>query len=160
MQLPQILFVAFGVITLGAALVVVTRRDLLHASWALVISCVGVAGILALLEAPLIAALQLLVCAGGIAALIKLNPLPSGVARSDTLGVNRRWWMAVLATAALCGILGWVAFGHGHDSPPPGDVVALGAAPLDLSGSILPLATAAVSLSVAVVGAVMIARRR
>ena len=160
MQLPQFLFVAFGVISLGAALVVVTRRDLLHASWALIVSCMGVAGILALLEAPLIAALQLLVCAGGIAALIKLNPLPAGAAQSGTLGTNSRWWMAALATAALCGMLGWVAIGCGHNSPPPSDVVALGAAPLDLSGFILPLATAVASLSVAVVGAVKIARGR
>jgi len=160
MQLPQILFLVLGAIALGAALVVVTRRNLLHASLALIVSCIGVAGLLALLDAPLIAALQLLVFAGGIALLIRTNPLPAQVTRPGTLGTNNQWWMAALLSAALCVVLSWVAFSYGHDLRPAGNAAALGPASLDLISLILPLTAAVASLSIAVVGAVTIVRKR
>ena len=160
MPLSQILFLIFGAITLGAALVVVTRRNLFHASLALIVSCMGVAGLLALLEAPIIAVLQLIVYAGGIAVLIKTNPLPTGITRSNAPSVNRLWWAAALIAAALCGTLGWVAFNHGQGLLPTGDVVALTAASPDLARFALPLIIAATLLSVAIVGAVKIVRKR
>ena len=156
MELPQILFFIFGAITLGAALVVVTRRDMFHATLFLATSCLGVAGLFFLLEAPVIAVLQLLVCVGGVGVLIKTNPLPRGITRSNGLGVNPRWWAAALVAAALFGTLGWVAISH----DPAGSLVAPGAALVDLTRFVLPLATAVALLMVALVGAVKIVRKR
>jgi len=160
MQLSPILFFVFGALTLGAALVVVVRRDLFQASLALAVCCMGVAGLLALLGAPIVAALQLIVCAGGAAALIKLNPLPAETTRSNALGPNRQWWAAALVAAALCGTLGWVAFAHYQDTAPLGEAVSPSIASANLGELALLLAVAATLLAVALVGAVQIVRRR
>jgi NADH-quinone oxidoreductase subunit J len=57
MTLQQILFIIFGAITLGAALMVVTRRNVFHAALFMILSFFGVAGLYVLLEAPFLATL-------------------------------------------------------------------------------------------------------
>ena len=69
-MLQQILFIVFGVITLGAATMVVTRRNVFHAALFMILSFFGVAGLFVLLEAPFLAAVQLFIYIGAIAILI------------------------------------------------------------------------------------------
>lgn len=66
----QVLFIATSIITLGAALVVVTNRNLFHAALAMMLSFLGVAGIYITLDAGFLAAAQLLVYIGAISILI------------------------------------------------------------------------------------------
>lgn len=160
-----ILFIVFGVITLGAALAMVIRRDIFQSSLFLIISCLGVVGLFALLEAPIIAALQLLIYVGGIAVLIKVSPAPmKEMARSNAHGFNRRWWIAALVAAALCGTLGWAVLSHdwGADPGPvpTGSVAALGIVLIDPAQLALPLASAVVLFLAALVGAARIMREQ
>ena len=163
MTLEQILFIISGAITLGAALMVVTRRNTFHAAMFLILSLSGVAGLYALLEAPFLAAVQLFIYAGGIAIVVTLtrdttNLLGNGVGR------NRQWWAAALVAAALCGVLGWVILKHEWGMV-PGPVPVHGTATLETAlatpeGFALALAVTVVLLLVALTGVGTVARKR
>ncbi len=66
----QVVFILASILTIGAALVVVTNRNLFHAALALMASFLGVAGIYITLDAGFLAAAQLLVYIGAISILI------------------------------------------------------------------------------------------
>jgi len=68
-MLPFI-FIIVSVITLGAALAVVTSISLFHSALFMILSFVGVAGLYVLLEAGFLAAVQILVYVGAISILI------------------------------------------------------------------------------------------
>lgn len=161
----QTLFLIFGAITLGAALLAVTRRDVFHAALFLILSFFGVAGLYVLLEAPFLATAQLGVYAGGIAILFIFFIAPArDQANLTTAGRNRRWGAAALVSVALCGVLGWVALRHGWQTPsgpvPEQSIALLGAALVDPQGLALPFEVVAVLLLVALIGAATVARER
>ena len=65
-----VIFVILAVVTLGAALAVVTMKNVFHAALMLVLAFFGVAGFYVLLEANFFAAAQVLVYIGAISILI------------------------------------------------------------------------------------------
>ncbi len=165
MTLEQILFIIFGVLTVGAALMVVVRRNVFHAALFLIVSFFGVAGLYVLLEAPFLAAVQLFIYVGGIAILIIFAiMLTRGIMAPDALGVNRQWWAAAVVALALCGVMGWMAFNHNlGTSPgpvPENSIIILGNTLVDAQGLVLPFEVASVLLLVALIGAATIARER
>jgi NADH-quinone oxidoreductase subunit J len=170
LTLHQILFLAIGAIALGAAVMVVTRRDVLQAVFYLILSLVGVTGLYMLLEAPVLAAVHLFVWAGDIATLIVLAAvLTRGPMRSGSRGASRQWWAAALVAAALCAVLIWttrtlVVRPMSHDwqafpAPvPEHSVAALGTALVDPDGFALPLAVTAALLLAGLFGAAAVLR--
>jgi len=163
--LQQTLFIVFGAITLGAALLVVTRRNVFHAALFLMLSFFGVAGLYVLLEAPFLAAVQLIVYIGGIAILIVFAIMVTrDMMNPDVPGANRQWWAAALVSVALCGVLGWVVLNHDWRATagpvPEHSIAILGATLVDPEGFVLPFEVASVLMLVAFIGAVTIARER
>ena len=119
MTIQHILFIIFGAVTLGAGLMVVTRRNVFHAALFLILSFFGVAGLYVLLEAPFLAGVQLFIYAGGIAILIIFAiMLTRDMMNPDVLGANRQWWAAALVAVALCGVLVWAVLNHGWGAAP------------------------------------------
>ncbi len=169
MTIEQGLFIAFGAITLGAALLVVTRRNVFHAALFLILSCFGVAGLYVLLEAPFLAAVQLFIYVGGISTLIIFSiTLTRDGVNSNIAGRNRQWWAAALVAVALFGalggVLGWMVLNHDWGAA-PGPVpehstAILGTTLMNPEGLALPFVVASVLLLVALIGAVTIARER
>jgi NADH:ubiquinone oxidoreductase subunit 6 (subunit J) len=167
MGLQQILFIIFGTIALGAAVVAVVLRKVFYSALALAGSCLGVAGLLVSLGAPIIAGVQALVFIGGIAALIRFGPAPlREMARPHQLGHNRWWWVGVAVAAALCGAVVWMAFSSGWEPAPDpafipsGSITALGIALVSAEGFVLPLIVAVLLLGVALAGAARLVRRQ
>jgi NADH:ubiquinone oxidoreductase subunit 6 (subunit J) len=165
MTLQQILFILFAAITLGAALVVVTRRNVFHAALFLILSFFGVVGLYVLLEAPFLAAVQLFIYIGGIAILIIFAiMLTREMMSPDLPGANRQWRAAALVAVALCGVLGWVVLSHDWGTAPgpvrEDSIVNLGRALVDPEGFVLPFEVASVLLLAALIGAVTVARER
>lgn len=149
----QVLFFICGALALGAGLAAVVQRHARRAMWLMTLSGLGVAGVLLILQAPLVAALQILLCAAGVALLFTDVPRPlRGLARSDAWGTRRVWWAAVLVAAALCGVLVWAALSA---IPITGQ-----AAPAALVDWVVPLALALVVLLLAIAGAAEIVRGR
>nr|HID12386.1 NADH-quinone oxidoreductase subunit J [Anaerolineae bacterium] len=161
----HILFIIFGAITLGAALLMVTRRNVFHAALFMILSFFGVAGLYVLLEAPFLAAVQLFIYIGGIAILIIFAIMLTREMMNPRLpGANRQWWAAALVAVALCGVLGWVVLNHNWGAAPgpvpEHSIAILGTALVDPEGFVLPFEVASVLLLVALIGAVTIARER
>ena len=63
-------FIVLGLVTVGAALMVVTTQNLLRSALWLILTFVGIAGIFVLLEAEFIAVAQILIYVGAISTLI------------------------------------------------------------------------------------------
>lgn len=106
MSVQHILLFACGVVAWGGALAAIIRRNPLHSLVLLAAMCLGVAGLFLLLEAPIIAALQLLLAAGLIF-LIRLAPLSVKESAHANPGLGQRWWQAAPVAAALGGVLVW-----------------------------------------------------
>ena len=70
MNLADILFYVFAVITLVSAFFVVTFKNIIYSAFALLLTFLGVAGIYVLLGADFIAIVQVIVYVGGILILI------------------------------------------------------------------------------------------
>ena len=162
----QILFIIFGVITLGAALMVVTRRNVFHAALFMILAFFGVAGLYVLLEAPFLAAAQLFIYVGGISILIIFAiMLTRDMMDPNLVGRNRQWIAAAVVAVALCAVLGWTVLSHEWASAAPGavpgdSITRLGKTLVDAEGLALPFEVASVLLLVALIGAVTIARER
>ncbi len=92
-----IVFFIIAALTLGAGILVVTVRNVVHAAMALVGAFFGVAAIYLLLEAEFLAVVQVLIYVGAISVLILFAiMLTRGLMSSDQTGVNTQWAAAAL----------------------------------------------------------------
>jgi len=157
-------FYALAAMVLLSAVMVITRKNAVHAAMFLVFAFFCVAGIYVTLSAEFLAAVQVLVYAGGIVVLflfvIMLVPLDTALSRLPlTRGVTALMLASLLATVTL------VVFGRIHGTAPaaPGAVVGLGtieSVGMELyTRYLLPFEVSSVLLLVAMIGAVVLARR-
>ncbi|HET91125.1 MAG TPA: NADH-quinone oxidoreductase subunit J [Chloroflexi bacterium] len=166
MTLQQILFLIFSAITLIAALMVVTRRNLCHAALFMVLSFFGVAGLYVLLEAPFLAGVQVFIYVGGISTLIIFAIVLTRDVVDPTLPPHNRQWIAgALVMALLCSVLIWTVLGYQWTTTTPGQVPAdsiarLGTILVDPEGFLLPFEVTSVLLFAVLIGAITIARER
>jgi NADH-quinone oxidoreductase subunit J len=163
MTVQQVVFIILGVITLGAALLMVTRRNVFHAALFMMLSFFGVAGLYVLLEAPFLAAVQLFIYIGAISIMIIFAIMVTrGMMNPNIRRANRQRGAAALAAVALCGVLVWMALSHRWavvPGPVPQRTIAiLGATLVGPEGFVIPFETASVLLLIALIGAVTIAR--
>ncbi len=162
----QILFIIFGAITLVAALMVVTRKNVFHAALFMILSFFGVAGLYVLLEAPFLAGVQLFIYVGGISILIIFAiMLTRDMMNPARVGRNQQWLAAALVALALCAVLVWTVMDYDGWAAAPGpvpedNITILGTALVDAEGLALPFEVASVLLLVALIGSVTIARER
>ncbi len=165
-------FLIFSVVTLGAALMVVTTRNLFHAALYLMLSLFGVAGLFILLSAPLIAGFQVVVYIGAIAILIifaiMLTPQVMQV-----VGARNNQWMLSLGLAVVfflmlvsvvspfmdeVGVEDW-STDFKEDNPavvPDDTLVDFGQSIVDSQRYLLPFEIASILLMAALIGAVLL----
>ena len=154
-------FFALAGLTVAAALLVVTARNIVHSAVALIFSFCGVAGIYVLLDAEFLAAVQILVYVGGITILVLFAIMLTTriAARRDVYneqagvgGVIALGITAILVYAVLVGIPA------PEELPPPVETTpALGR--LLLTTHVLPFELVSIMLLAAMVGAIILARR-
>ena len=159
--MKEVFFFGLAAFTVAAALLVVLGRNIVHSAVALIFSFCGVAGIYVLLDAEFLAAVQVLIYVGGITILLlfaimlttriaaRVNVFNEQVGLSAVIAVGIT---AVLVYASVTGIqiLG--------EAPSPLETApALGR--LLLTTHVLPFEVASVLLLVAMVGAIILARR-
>jgi NADH-quinone oxidoreductase subunit J len=164
----QIIFLLVGLVVLGAAVMVVTTRNLIHAALWLIVTLFGVAALYAILNAGFLAVVQVVVYIGAIAILfIFAVMLTRKDLRDQGPQANRGWWLsallAMLTFAGLFQILrGWSGFSNTPAEIPAGfdGVGGLGQALIQPNAFVLPFEVASVLLLAALVGAVYIAFNR
>jgi NADH-quinone oxidoreductase subunit J len=168
MTLEQIVFILVAILTLGAALMVVTTRNLVHAALWLVVALFGVAVFFVLLHAGFLAVAQVVIYIGAIAILtIFTIMLTRRVARVSDTQLSSNWvWGLVVAVAVFAGVVwmlsGWTAIGGAAPAwnPLVDPVQLLGAALVAPNGYVLPFELASILLLAAMIGAIIIAWER
>ncbi|GAB4482060.1 MAG: NADH-quinone oxidoreductase subunit J [Anaerolineae bacterium] len=158
-----IAFAVFAICALGGSLGVVSSRNLVHAALYLVLALVGVAGFYILLEAPFLAAMQILVYVGAIAVLITITIMVTRRIMGIAETVNRQWPVAALAALLVVVMLGFVLLAQfGGATPasdvPPDTIERIGREFVNHQGFLLPFEVASVLLLAALIGAIVVAR--
>jgi NADH:ubiquinone oxidoreductase subunit 6 (subunit J) len=157
-----IAFYVLSAVTLGAGVVVVTSRNIVHSAAALVPAFLGATGLYILLNAEFVAGIQVLIYAGAITVLILFAiMLTEG---GTGLGGRQRNEQALVGTAvaaAMAALLivvavrtGWTA---GSGTLPPYTPGAIGQS--FLRQNILVFEGTSVVLLISLMGAILIARR-
>jgi NADH-quinone oxidoreductase subunit J len=160
-MVPVIIFGLASLVTLGAAVMVVTNKNILHSAFYLVLAFVGVASVYVLLEAPFIAVVQVLVYIGAIAILIVFAiMLTRRLMSKDLEQRNAQWVWAALGSTVLFGVLGWVVYSVRWpvtNAVVPDDTITILGEEL-LTTYVVPFEIASVLLLAALVGAIIIGR--
>ena len=171
-MLELVLFYIFGAIALVSAILVITRHNVVHSAAFLGSTLFAVAGIFLTLHAEFLAGVQVIVYVGGILVLFVFVIMLISVERAEhERQFNRQWTIALITAAMLVGELVYGLY-QGRDSlnlpapiapPAAGAVVAGNSERVGVAlytSYLLPFEIASILLLVAVVGAVVLSKRR
>ena len=164
-----ILFYIFAVLVLGGGLMTITRRNAVHSAISLIVSLIGVAGLYLLQKAEFLFAVQIVLYVGGIMVLFLFVIMLVNLEQAARERQFNRQWLVALAAIVAVGIeLAWLLRrGAGTlkiataAEPAPaaqGNTEAL--AEVLFSQYLVPFEVASVLLLVAVVGSVVMAKKR
>jgi NADH-quinone oxidoreductase subunit J len=162
-MVQTVVFLIFSFISLGAAFVVVTTRNLFHSALFLILSFVGVAGLYVLLEAPFLAAIQILIYIGAISVLIVFAiMLTRRLMAEDLVQRNAQWALSALVAMLLFGGLSTLLIRINwpvvKSVVPEGMITMIGQ---DLVGTyMIPFEVTSVLLLAALIGSIVVARER
>lgn len=163
MTAAEIVLVLLGVIVLGAAVLVVTTRQLVHAALWLVVAFGGLAGCYLLLTAELVAWVQVLIYVGAVVILllfaVMLTRAPIG--RSADLDSGNRPAAIAVAVATAATLVTVVAQGFSSAYFALGDGGAGAARTIGAAifrAWVLPFELLSVLLLAALIGAIVLSR--
>ena len=156
------LFWIFAVVAMGCGFLVVWHRNPMNSAIYLVITMLCLAGLYVLLMGGFVATVQILIYAGAVMVLMLFVIMMLNL-RADTLqreGSTRAWLLAGVVGVVLVFRIAQL-FSIGEPNPSPaedfGTIEAVGASLF--STYLLPFELAAVLLLIAVIGAVILAKR-
>lgn len=182
-----VLFIVMSVMALGSALAVIMLRNVVHAALMLVVNLLAIAGLFLGLQSPFLSVIQILVYGGAIMVLFLFVIMLLGVDRDDLLVTDTPTRILALAGAAvLSGAILFTFVGPytsaasicGPDAAEPTSITDVRCYGLDraydrseesgaafIGGTLFtrytyPFELSAVLLTVATIGAVLLARRR
>jgi len=169
MLIDTVLFYIFALLTLGGGLLCITRRNAVHSAISLIVSLMGVAGLYLLQQAEFLFAVQIVLYIGGIMVLflfvIMLVNLDTAAKERQ---FNRQWLVGIAATLAVGAEIAYFLY-RGKDAFHIADVSAAAASTTGnvqqvadslFSEYLLPFELVSVLLLVAVVGSVIMAKKR
>ena len=162
-----IFFYGLSIAAIAFAIAVITRKNAVHAALSLIGTLVSLAGLYLMLYAPFVAAVQIVLYAGGIMVLflfvIMLVNLDQNIRE---IQFNKQWLVGLIAALSL-GALALFVIRQGKAIFPTDLVAALPEAAntqqvgIALYGQyMLPFEIASLLLLVAIVGAVVMAKKR
>ncbi len=156
------IFALMSLFAVGGGVGVVLNRNLIYAALYLVLSLFGVAGLFILLEAPFLAAVQILVYVGAISVLIAITVMVTRCVFCKEPPPRQLSLVAVMA-ALVMATLGFVIMTRFGGIMPVADVPAdsieqLGVAFVDPQAYLVPFEVASILLLGALIGAIFIAR--
>lgn len=171
-MLQLVLFYIFAAIAVVSAILLITRHNVVHSAAFLGSTLFAVAGIFLTLHAEFLAGVQVIVYVGGILVLFVFVIMLISVERAERERQFQRQWTIALVTSAI--LVGELAYGlyQGRDSLSLPAVAPVAAAGAVLPGNservgvalyttyLLPFEIASILLLVAIVGAVVLSKRR
>jgi len=169
MLTDTILFYLFALMVLAGGILTITRRSAVHSAIALITSLLGVAGLYLLQQAEFLFAVQIVLYVGGIMVLflfvIMLVNLDQAARERQ---FNRQWLVGLIASVVVAGQIGYFLY-RGKAGFHVADIGAAAPAALGntemladslFSEYLLPFEIASVLLLVAVLGSVVMAKKR
>lgn len=159
-------FYFLSAIAIICAVLVITRRNPVHSALLLIFTLLAQAGLYLMLYAPFVAGVQILVYAGGIMVLYLFVIMLVNIdrARIDDR-FNKQWVVGALATLALGGLFIFIYFkgkavfpGTWHMFPEALNTQQIGL--MLYRDYLLPFEIASLLLLVAIIGAVVMAKKR
>jgi NADH-quinone oxidoreductase subunit J len=171
-MLELVLFYIFAAIAVVSAILLITRHNVVHSAAFLGSTLFAVAGIFLTLHAEFLAGVQVIVYVGGILVLFVFVIMLISVERAERERQFQRQWTIALVTSAI--LVGELVYGlyQGRDSLSLPAVAPVAAAGAVLPGNservgvalyttyLLPFEIASILLLVAIVGAVVLSKRR
>ena len=165
MTASAVLFYLFGALALGSAIAMVLNvRNTVAAALSLVVTMIALAGVFVLLDAFLVGAIQIMVYAGAIVVLFLFVVMLLNL-RTDLFPPGRSFLPKVLGVVAALCLLALLVPRIGAHLPAPaslpegfGGFRTVGLALF--TRYLLPLEVASLLLLAAIVGAVVLAKRR
>lgn len=167
MDLNHILFGVFAVLAVGSAVAMVTRRNIVHGAVFLITTLLATAGIFLILGAEFLFVTQIILYVGGIMVLfVFVIMLVNLDVSMRQIQFNRQKWVAIILSVVLGGqVFAALWIGRGvlrlpvrADLIPAKNTEAIGEALFQRY--MLPFEIASVLLLVAMIGAVVMAKRR
>jgi NADH-quinone oxidoreductase subunit J len=164
-SLARFEFYFFALVAIAAALCFVTRKSPVAAALWLVNVMFALSALFVLLDAPFIAAIQVLVYAGAILVTFIFVVMLLNLGRAEKIGdmrsVAARLGAGVIALGLAAGVLAVIRerLPDGADVPVTDNVVSPIAASL-FTDYLIPFEVTSLVLLVAVIGAVVLAKRR
>ncbi len=167
MTLDQTFFYIFAVMILLGGLLTITARNAVHSAIFLIMTLLGVAGLYLHLGAEFLAAVQVILYVGGIMVLflfvIMLVNLDQAASQPQ---FSRQWPLGLVAAALLAAELGYgiyrggaaFSFPRAHPAANLGNTQLVGN--MLFQDYMLPFEIASILLLVAMVGAVVMAKKR
>jgi NADH-quinone oxidoreductase subunit J len=162
MALPVLFFVVIGAISIAAAIGVITSNQPVHSALFLLLNFASLAVLYVMLDAQFLAAVQIIVYAGGIVILILFVIMLLG---SEDLGAAPRKWtgyagliLGVLLATAIAASLGSTFAGDQVESSTIEGGVPIAVGMELFTKYILPVELTAVLLLVALIGALLMGR--
>jgi NADH-quinone oxidoreductase subunit J len=169
MLIDSLFFYAFALLTLGGAILTITRRNAVHSAISLVVSLLGVAGLYLMQQAEFLFAVQIVLYVGGIMVLFLFVIMLVNLDQAAKERQFNKAWLVGLAAVLLVGAQlayflykGKSAFRFAEAAPsvgPVGGNTELLANSL-FSEYLLPFEIASILLLVAIVGSVVMAKKR
>jgi len=160
-------FYAFAALTLLGALLTVTLRNAIHCAISLITSLAGVAGLYLLLQAEFLFAVQIILYIGGIMVLFLFVIMLVNLDQEASKRQYHRQWLPALACVVGTGslVVAFLAKGSGalKLNTPPSAAHAGGLDALSLTlfrEYLVPFEVASLLLLVAIVGSVLMAKKR
>lgn len=161
--MATIVFFIFAIIAVASAWGVVTSKNIVHSAFFLALSFAGVAVLYVLLNAEYLAAVQLLVYAGAISIMVifaVMLTLRGDVAQSSP--VTKKWTQGALVSALVFIVLALVILTNSDwrilAMPALAGGTTVELSKLLLSWYMVPFEAAAILITVALIGAVIIAK--
>ena len=168
MVAQNIFFYAIAAVMVGAAVVVVTNKNVVRSALALIVVFAGVAAQFIVLAAEFVATTQVLVYIGAIMVLMLFGIMltRSKIGR-DPRSTNEHWWVGVVTAVLLAGVMGYALVDYFGDDPLPAErhlASVDGSNTATVSDAIfgqylIPFEVISVLLLAALVGAIVIARK-
>jgi NADH:ubiquinone oxidoreductase subunit 6 (subunit J) len=156
------IFALMSLFAVGGAVGVVLNRNLIYAAMSLVISLFGVAGLFILLEAPFLAAAQILVYVGAIAVLITITVMVTRCVICKE-PPPRQLTLVAAMSALVMATLGFIIMTRFAGltpvaGVPADDIEQLGAGFVDPKAYLVPFEVSSILLLGALIGSIFIAR--
>jgi NADH-quinone oxidoreductase subunit J len=169
-MLDKVIFYFFATIAVGSAALMVTRRNAVHSAIFLITTLLATAGIFLQLRAEFLFIVQIILYVGGVMVLfIFVIMLVNLDVALHQLKFARQKWVALIVTLALVGLVGFWTVGKwpgqiwpGLDAAPVGKLTANTEAVASslFNAYLLPFEIASVLLLVAMIGAVVMAKKK